>query len=70
MEKWFFPPLSGGDKQGLNNSGVAMFKGIDSLTRETIQNVLDNPSDPSKPRTGNLYRGTRRADRPNDHRPV
>ena len=50
MEKWFFPPLSGGDKQGLNNSGVAMFKGIDSLTRETIQNVLDNPSDPSKPR--------------------
>ena len=37
MEKWFFPPLSGGNKQGLNNSGVAMFKGIDSLTRETIQ---------------------------------
>lgn len=40
-DAWFFPRLSGGEEQGLNDAGVETFKGQSSLGRETIQNVQD-----------------------------
>lgn len=41
MAEWFFPDLSGGEEQGLNDAGVDMFKKDDSLARETCQNIGD-----------------------------
>lgn len=41
MAEWFFPELSGGEEQGLNDAGVDMFKKDDSLARETCQNIGD-----------------------------
>lgn len=40
-DTWFFPRLSGGEEQGLNDAGVETFKNQSSLGRETIQNVQD-----------------------------
>lgn len=41
MPDWFFPKLSGGEEQGLNDAGVETFKKQDSLARETCQNIGD-----------------------------
>ena len=41
MTEWFFPKLSGGEEQGLNDAGVETFKKQDSLARETCQNIGD-----------------------------
>ena len=41
---WRFPRLDGGDEQGINNGGIATFKGselYDNLAREICQNSLD-----------------------------
>ena len=41
---WRFPRLDGGDEQGINNGGIATFKGAelyDNLAREICQNSLD-----------------------------
>lgn len=46
---WYFPALSGGESQGLNEPGVEMFKEADSLARETVQNVLDNADGTGRP---------------------
>lgn len=48
--KWGFPPLSYGAEQGINDSGIATFKGsemYDRLAREICQNSLDakNPNE-------------------------
>lgn len=50
MADWYFPPNSGGETHGLNEPGVEMFKETDSLARETVQNVLDNPDGSGRPR--------------------
>lgn len=45
---WRFPLLDGGDEQGINNSGIATFKGAelyDNLAREICQNSLDAKAD-------------------------
>ena len=45
---WRFPRLDGGDEQGINNSGIATFKGselYDNLAREICQNSLDAKAD-------------------------
>lgn len=49
--KWHFPPLSGGQAQGLNEAGVLQFGGetYGSLAREVIQNSLDAVADRGKP---------------------
>lgn len=41
--KWIFPSTGGGEKQGLNNTGIEEFKDdpIKSLAREICQNSLD-----------------------------
>lgn len=41
--KWCFPSSNGGEKQGLNNSGIETFKDtpVKSLAREICQNSLD-----------------------------
>lgn len=41
--KWVFPSTNGGEKQGLNNTGIEQFKDdpIRSLAREVCQNSLD-----------------------------
>lgn len=41
--KWIFPSTNGGEKQGLNNTGIEQFKDnpIRSLAREICQNSLD-----------------------------
>lgn len=41
MADWFFPKLGGGEEQGLNESGIEIFKQKDSLARETCQNIGD-----------------------------
>jgi len=40
---WNFPPTNGGQRQGINETGIAIFKGdpIKSLAREICQNSLD-----------------------------
>ena len=41
---WRFPLLDGGEEHGINNSGIATFKGAelyDNLAREICQNSLD-----------------------------
>ncbi len=49
--QWHFPPLSGGQSQGLNEAGVLQFGGetYGSLAREVLQNSLDAVADRSKP---------------------
>ena len=39
--RWFFPPLGGGEEQGLNEPGVEAFRKGQSLGRETLQNIGD-----------------------------
>ena len=41
--KWIFPSTGGGERQGLNNTGIEQFKDnpIKSLAREICQNSLD-----------------------------
>lgn len=46
---WFFAPLSGGEESGLNESGIEAFKRVDSLGRETCQNILDHPDGSGRP---------------------
>lgn|GEM_PF-1067430 len=48
---WSFPPLSGGQAQGLNDAGVLQFGGetYGSLAREVIQNSLDAAESDDKP---------------------
>ena len=43
MAEWIFPSTNGGEKQGLNNTGIEQFKdnSIASLARELCQNSLD-----------------------------
>ena len=45
--KWCFPSSNGGEKQGLNNSGIETFKDtpVKSLAREICQNSLDAAHD-------------------------
>lgn len=50
MSRWYFPPNSGGETQGLNEPGISIFKETDSLARETVQNILDNPDGSGLPR--------------------
>jgi len=38
---WYFPRLSGGEEQGLNEPGIEVFKKAKSLGRETCQNIGD-----------------------------
>lgn len=42
-KRWRFPPLSGGQREGFNNSAMDHFKGhrLSSMVREVIQNSLD-----------------------------
>ena len=45
---WRFPKLDDGQEQGINDSGVATFKGselYDNLAREICQNSLDAKAD-------------------------
>ena len=45
---WRFPKLDNGPKQGINDSGIATFKGSDlynNLAREICQNSLDAMAD-------------------------
>jgi hypothetical protein len=46
---WFFAPLGGGEESGLNESGIEAFKRVDSLGRETCQNILDHPDGSGRP---------------------
>ena len=48
--KWCFPSSNGGEKQGLNNSGIETFKDtpVKSLAREICQNSLDASNDGKK----------------------
>ncbi len=48
---WSFPPLGGGQAQGLNDAGVLQFGGetYGSLAREVIQNSLDAAESNDKP---------------------
>ena len=39
--RWFHPPLSGGEEQGLNEAGIQDFKRPKALARETCQNIGD-----------------------------
>ena len=43
MVKWRFPSNDNGENKGINDSGVATFKGtpLKSLAREICQNSLD-----------------------------
>jgi len=41
MANWFFPNLSGGEEQGMNETGIQSFKKAASLGRETCQNIGD-----------------------------
>jgi len=47
--EWFFPPLGGGEENGLNESGIEHFKRPESLGRETCQNIVDNRDASGKP---------------------
>lgn len=48
---WKFPPLSGGQGEGFNNPGIALYEGdqLNSLAREVIQNAMDARKDPDQP---------------------
>ena len=47
---WKFPSANGGEEEGFNNAEINSFKGgLDSLTREVIQNSLDAAISPRKP---------------------
>ncbi len=46
----FFPDSGYGEERGLNDAGIQGFKRTESLARETIQNILDNPDNSGKPR--------------------
>ena len=39
-QKWFFPPLNGGEFQGLSDRNVDNFKTTDNLGRESAQNCI------------------------------
>jgi len=39
--EWYFPSNRGGEESGLNDPGVEFFKNTASLSRETIQNIVD-----------------------------
>ena len=48
---WRFPRLDDGDEQGINNGGIATFKGAelyDNLAREICQNSLDAKAEGEK----------------------
>lgn len=49
MPNWYFPPLWGGERKGLNDGGIVQFSRKKSLARETAQNMGDNPDDSGKP---------------------
>lgn len=51
MIKWVFPSNGGGQQDGFNASGIAIFAGnfVQSVVREVIQNSLDARVDPSEP---------------------
>ena len=40
-QEWFFPPLFGGERQGLNLGSVDLFKKVDNLGRESAQNCIN-----------------------------
>ena len=40
-KEWFFPPLFGGERQGLNLGSVDLFKKVDNLGRESAQNCIN-----------------------------
>ena len=41
INEWFFPPLFGGERQGLNLGSVDLFKKVDNLGRESAQNCIN-----------------------------
>lgn len=47
MSKWRFPSNDYGEKKGINDSGIATFRGtpLRSLAREICQNSLDAARD-------------------------
>ena len=52
MSKWRFPSNDYGEKKGINDSGIATFRGtpLRSLAREICQNSLDAARDIMKMR--------------------
>ena len=53
MVRWYFPSNDDGETKGINDSGVATFRGspLKSLAREICQNSLDAQDDKTKPVT-------------------
>ncbi|KTG18933.1 hypothetical protein AUR67_17415 [Pseudoalteromonas sp. XI10] len=47
--KFYFPPLFGGERKGLNDGGIVQFSASKALARETTQNIGDNPDNSGKP---------------------
>ena len=47
--KFYFPPLFGGERKGLNDGGIVQFSAPKALARETTQNIGDNPDGSGKP---------------------
>jgi hypothetical protein len=49
MPKWYFPPLWGGERKGINDGGIVQFSRKKALARETTQNMGDNPDGSGNP---------------------
>ena len=51
MANWYFPSNDHGENKGINDSGVATFRGtpLKSLAREICQNSLDAQNDKKSP---------------------
>lgn len=58
MAKWRFPSNDYGEIMGINDSGVAMFRGtpLKSLAREICQNSLDAATDSKVVIEFNMFR--------------